>query len=178
MPGHRGHRRRKCLAAALSGLSAACGSAAATALAAVNLYWRAGYRAIGTEDTAVSWQRLEQRAASLAVVEILTRIGGHDFVGDLTAERTRQRRLQDRRGIKHSDSQAIGGRRRRAGRRRSRRAASPAVSYTHLDVYKRQADCSKRDQQREKAAGGGHWPYCPGTVDSSRNSVRALRRIS
>ena len=40
------------------------------------------------------------------------------------------------------------------------------------------ADCSERDQQREKAAGGGHWPYCPGTVDSSRNSVRALRRIS
>ena len=48
-------------------------------LCAGTLHRRAGHVGVGTEDAAVAALRLEERAAGLAVVEILAGIGGHGF---------------------------------------------------------------------------------------------------
>ena len=57
-------------------VSAAAGSFCLRARA---LHRRAGHIGVGTEDATVAALWLEERAAGLAVVEILAGIGGHGF---------------------------------------------------------------------------------------------------
>lgn len=64
---------------------------------AVALNWRALHIAVRAIDAAIAGQRLQHRAASLAIIEILTRIRGHGFDFAMSAFRTSDRREADKR---------------------------------------------------------------------------------